>query len=851
MNPSPLDVLAQAFGFRQKALTQPNTYARIQADGKLLPASQSGVELRTYDWSTERAVAEGYKRAIYVYRCIKGRADSVAAIPFVVNMRKTDKGEWEKAPDNHPLVKLLDRPNQVMSRRRWLVRVMQALDLNGNSLSRKTILSRSEPQAQIVDKKRLGSVSEIWPQPIVGFSPIPNRESWLEGYKYQAGGVVVTIPREEMIHEMHDDPSNPYWGMSPLQPGAQEIDTNTEAINWNRESMYNRTVDGGVMSYKGPGVLQKEEFDLVVEMLAQTWSGSRNAHRPRLIGGPFDWASNTRSPVEMDFVEGGKKIREDILSLFGVPPVVAGFFDQATLANAEVSIRLFMEGTIVPLCEQFADTLRAQLLPHFGDPATLWLDFDYDQVPILRADLGKKTTIFVQMLGAGVSFNEAAEVLEMPFDPIDGVGDLPFGVRPPNDFLASPDALTVSDAIGSLAEPKAPAAVPSSQDVQVSEAAVLNGAQIQAATGIVAQVAAGEIPRDSGLGQLQVLFNLTPQQAESIMGSAGTSTPTTPNPNPAKEVEQSVAPRDPVLVNSAPLRFRKKAASLGLSIEAIDRLEDQGRLGDAIRTVLRNELRAVLTHASVELEVSALSEAIVGGSLSEAQVLAGLPQLRRQLEARVGVAFDSALLRAAKVTERMIVSSGRGFALDEAALRSIGQAEARRLSGQLVDSTMRGFNDVIKAWRGQKFGNASAEDVAKVLRHAAGANGNQLNSIRAAWEKLAAAGQDAPIEKLQRLGRAMVRQRVDNVATNEGFGAVHKGELAAWRQAISDGVVKSVRKTWVDGDDGSVCPICVELDGQERDIGEDYVSGVTGERYDSPPAPHPECRCGQLLEIRD
>jgi (2Fe-2S) ferredoxin len=43
-------------------------------------------------------------------------------------------------------------------------------------------------------------------------------------------------------------------------------------------------------------------------------------------------------------------------------------------------------------------------------------------------------------------------------------------------------------------------------------------------------VAQGEIPRDAGLGQLAVLFNLTPEKAAELMGSAGTKTPTTPNP---------------------------------------------------------------------------------------------------------------------------------------------------------------------------------------------------------------------------------------------------------------------------------------------------------------------------------
>jgi len=49
----------------------------------------------------------------------------------------------------------------------------------------------------------------------------------------------------------------------------------------------------------------------------------------------------------------------------------------------------------------------------------------------------------------------------------------------------------------------------------------LNGAQVSAATGIIKSVEAGELPRDSGVAQLKILFNLTAAQAEEMMGSAG------------------------------------------------------------------------------------------------------------------------------------------------------------------------------------------------------------------------------------------------------------------------------------------------------------------------------------------
>lgn len=69
------------------------------------------------------------------------------------------------------------------------------------------------------------------------------------------------------------------------------------------------------------------------------------------------------------------------------------------------------------------------------------------------------------------------------------------------------------------------------REVSVTQETVLNGAQVTAATAIVSQVAAGEIPRDAGVAQLEILFNLKREEAERMMGSAGTTfKPTQPAP---------------------------------------------------------------------------------------------------------------------------------------------------------------------------------------------------------------------------------------------------------------------------------------------------------------------------------
>lgn len=51
---------------------------------------------------------------------------------------------------------------------------------------------------------------------------------------------------------------------------------------------------------------------------------------------------------------------------------------------------------------------------------------------------------------------------------------------------------------------------------------LLNGIQIASAAKIIESVSSGDVPRDSGLNQLKVFLGLSQEQAEQVMGDAGT-----------------------------------------------------------------------------------------------------------------------------------------------------------------------------------------------------------------------------------------------------------------------------------------------------------------------------------------
>ena len=80
----------------------------------------------------------------------------------------------------------------------------------------------------------------------------------------------------------------------------------------------------------------------------------------------------------------------------------------------------------------------------------------------------------------------------------------------------APSAEPTADASESIAATAAAAGQPAS-------AVALNGAQVQAAQGIITSVAEGKLPRETGVQMLVQFFNIPAEQADTLMGPVGRS----------------------------------------------------------------------------------------------------------------------------------------------------------------------------------------------------------------------------------------------------------------------------------------------------------------------------------------
>jgi HK97 family phage portal protein len=387
-------------------------------------------EMRHLD--TRTAISEGFKLSTWVYAAVTLKSSQAARVPWrafekpEVRGTKTGKraDEWVPAESDagRALEDLLENPNQAMGRQDVVEREVQHLELGGNALYSLVFATNIRAGKKIP--------AEMWPMNPSALRPIASREKFISGYDYEWDGIKRTLPAEEVLHLMYCDPANPYWGLGALQAAARVVDTDISAVAWNRSIMDNRAIPDIVFTIDRP--LSREEWENARREVRESYAGSENGRAPWVVGDGASIQMLSWKPTDMDYLEGRKFSREEISSVFHVPPPLLGIMENATEANLDSSRKELWTSGLIPLLDNLRGVRNRRLVPYFGDRATLKIDYDTSEVEVLREDVKLKADALKILTGCGMPLNQAMDYLDMDTDEVEGgdVGLVPATVMP-------------------------------------------------------------------------------------------------------------------------------------------------------------------------------------------------------------------------------------------------------------------------------------------------------------------------------------------------------------------------------------------------------------------------------------
>ena len=351
-------------------------------------------------------VREGYKKNVYVFSCVRMIAMACAGIPWLAYSMEGDR--LVEIPPNHPLRELLARPNPFEGWGRFIEEVVSYLYLTGNSY-----IELVTPDAK--GNKPPRELYALRPDRVRIISGTPAQP--VAGYIYSVGGREVRIEPEWIIHLRFFNPTDDFYGMSPLEPASYPVDQNNESRAWNVALLQNSARPSGALVTPPGERLSDEEFERLREQLRELYQGSKNAGRAILLEGGLDWKPMSYSPADMDWLEGVKLSAREIALAFGVPPQLIGDRESSTYANYQEARKAFYAETVLPLMDWLKNEFNARLVSRFW-PGVI-LDYDQDQIEALQEDRGELWDRAIRAVERGVlTPNEARELLG--YDPLPG-----------------------------------------------------------------------------------------------------------------------------------------------------------------------------------------------------------------------------------------------------------------------------------------------------------------------------------------------------------------------------------------------------------------------------------------------
>ena len=398
----------------------------------LLPIIQKALGLATADQSIMRmilghnpqgasdvdqgAYLKAYETSLWANVCTFQIAKACASVP--IKLRNTRSGD---DIDDHDLLHLLSTVN-ASENWPWFCGALVSYRL----LAGEGFIHLG-PNARKPSAMYLLRPDRMKPEP--GGGGVKN---WV----YTVGGQEKTIPAEEIIQCKRWSPTNDLRGQPVLQAGEISLNLDIAVRKFN-----NAYLRGGAIPpflLVSPSQLNEDQVKAISKRWKEHHGGVDKAGEPAVMGNGLDAKILSDAEKKGSFIDLAKLSKGEVLALFGVPPIIAqDYSDASILANAAVQKQEFWRGTILDgEMNELLGVLNEQLAPRFGPDLELYAD--ESAMPQLQEDEGVRwQRVSAAVGGPFLTADEGREMLGL--EPLPAGGDvvlvdpnkLPLGTEPP------------------------------------------------------------------------------------------------------------------------------------------------------------------------------------------------------------------------------------------------------------------------------------------------------------------------------------------------------------------------------------------------------------------------------------
>lgn len=318
---------------------------------------------------------------------------------------------------NHPLYKLLDRPNKAMSRAQLLSFIAAYVAVGGNCYVVKV-------------RNQQGGTIALYPYHDGQIKPVPSQFEWIDHYEYKVDNITKVIPADDVIHFRSHiiDPLRPHMGMSPILAAARGVDIYAEMEKIIYSTLKNDGMPRGLLSFPPEATMNTQQLDLIREQFGDNYGGAKRGRTAVLSGGAqYERISFNLEELQADNIISRAEVA--ICQAFRVHPLVAMTYAglmNSTYSNMEEAFKQFTTLTRVPIWRAWEETLQAAFASEYP---TAEIEFDTDDVQALKPDMKDvEASVISQFTSNIITQNEARQALG--FEPIAGQDLFTYQLQP-------------------------------------------------------------------------------------------------------------------------------------------------------------------------------------------------------------------------------------------------------------------------------------------------------------------------------------------------------------------------------------------------------------------------------------
>lgn len=353
---------------------------------------------------------KSFERNATVYGCVSTIAQACATVPWVVyEFGKTSRSKarrvlslttYQKAhirsqdhlryPHlrkaleqtevlDHPLLKLLERPNTEQAQGDYVEQLLSYWLIAGNAYEH-FLGPTSGPNR--------GKPIEMWNHRPDRMEILASKNPMLgtvRGYRYTFNSHKEDFAPAAIIHHKFFNPTDDFYGMSPLQAAIRAWQTENLGADWNYALLNNAGRPSGALV--APTILGDDTFDRLKGELRESYAGASNAGTPMTLEGGVKWEPMGLSPMEMDFLGGMRDAAIRICRVYHLAPEIIGVPDAKTYNSLAEARKAMWQEACLPLLDRLRDSYNQRVAPLFGD--RIFVDYDRDQIDAIQEDQGK------------------------------------------------------------------------------------------------------------------------------------------------------------------------------------------------------------------------------------------------------------------------------------------------------------------------------------------------------------------------------------------------------------------------------------------------------------------------------